>query len=89
MAPSRAFRLSAAAVLLLAALPAALAHGGEEMAHGEQMQGGDDSHAHVAEHTDQIEYPPTYFAHGEHGGLIYAHIALMVISWIIVLPVGG
>jgi hypothetical protein len=59
------------------------------MAHGEQTQGGDDSHAHVVEHTDQMEYPPTYFAHGEHGGLMYAHIALMVISWVIVLPVGG
>lgn len=35
-----------------------------------------------------IEYPPTYFAHTEHAGLMYAHIVLMVMSWIVFLPVG-
>lgn len=34
------------------------------------------------------EYPPTYFAHTEYVGLVYAHIVLMAISWVIVLPVG-
>lgn len=90
MAPSRSSQLSTAAVaavLLLAAVPVALAHGGDEM---EAMpeQSGHDAHAHVAEPVDDIEYPPTYFAHGEHVGLMYAHIGLMAIAWILVLPLG-
>ena len=34
------------------------------------------------------QYPPTYFALEEHSALIYGHIALMVIGWGIMLPVG-
>ncbi|KAH9904573.1 hypothetical protein F4778DRAFT_770469 [Xylariomycetidae sp. FL2044] len=35
---------------------------------------------------DEDSYPPTYFSHPEHQAVIYAHIALMVIGWIFVLP---
>lgn len=35
-----------------------------------------------------VTYPPTYFAHPEHSGLIYGHIALTVIAWVFFLPVG-
>jgi hypothetical protein len=34
------------------------------------------------------EYPDTYFAHTEHSGVIYTHIALMVLSWVFLLPIG-
>ncbi|KAJ6788901.1 hypothetical protein PWT90_00112 [Aphanocladium album] len=33
------------------------------------------------------EYPNTYFAHTECVGTIYAHIALMLIAWVFILPV--
>ncbi|KND90904.1 putative membrane protein C3B8.06 [Tolypocladium ophioglossoides CBS 100239] len=36
---------------------------------------------------DQADYPPTYFAHPDHVGLVCAHIALMVLAWVFVLPV--
>lgn len=32
--------------------------------------------------------PQTYFQFGEHSGLIMAHILLMAISWVFVLPIG-
>ncbi|KAM0324544.1 hypothetical protein ACHAQA_007929 [Verticillium albo-atrum] len=31
-------------------------------------------------------YPPTYFGLADHGGVMYAHIALMILAWVIVLP---
>ena len=31
---------------------------------------------------------PYYFAHPDHKGLLYGHIALMSIGWIIILPIG-
>ena len=37
---------------------------------------------------DASEYPDTYFSHPDHVSVIYAHIALMVLSWVFVLPVG-
>jgi hypothetical protein len=33
-------------------------------------------------------YPPTYFAHPEHVRTIYAHIILMTVGWVLILPVG-
>lgn len=37
---------------------------------------------------DPADYPPTYFAHPDHVAVIYSHIALMVIAWVFVLPIG-
>lgn len=37
---------------------------------------------------DAGSYAPTYFTHPEHRGLIYAHIGLMVLSWVVFLPIG-
>lgn len=34
------------------------------------------------------EVPPSYFRHPEHSHLILAHIALMTIGWVFVLPMG-
>ncbi|KAJ9134727.1 Integral membrane protein [Pleurostoma richardsiae] len=36
---------------------------------------------------DPDEYPPTYFAHPEHRGVIYTHITLMTLAWVLMLPV--
>ncbi|RFU75511.1 hypothetical protein TARUN_6755 [Trichoderma arundinaceum] len=36
---------------------------------------------------DDSEYPPNYFAHPEHRQVLYAHIALMTLAWVIFLPV--
>ncbi|KAI5925613.1 hypothetical protein F4810DRAFT_717939 [Camillea tinctor] len=36
---------------------------------------------------DPDSYPPTYFSHPEHAGVMYAHIASMVISWVFILPI--
>ncbi|KAK3348095.1 hypothetical protein B0H65DRAFT_165742 [Neurospora tetraspora] len=76
--------LAGAAVLGLL-VPTALAHGGGEGGHG--GHGG-------MEMTDadkprpEEEYPLTYFAHPDHKTAIYAHIALMVLAWVFMLPVG-
>ncbi|KAI1826586.1 hypothetical protein F4861DRAFT_529706 [Xylaria intraflava] len=35
---------------------------------------------------DPNSYPPTYFAHPEHAATIYAHIGIMIIGWVFILP---
>lgn len=67
---------------LLLQLPAAVAHGGDA---GHGGHGGGNSTADMPK--DESEYPPSYFAHPEHVGVIYAHITLMVLAWVFVLPV--
>lgn len=66
-----------ATAAILGALPAVLAHGddgGEGMAAPQEDQKLD-------------SYPPTYFSHPEHRGVMYAHIVLMVLGWVFVLPI--
>ena len=65
---------------VLGLLPLVLAHGGGDGDHGE-LHGSDKL-------KDETEYPATYFAHPDHIGVIYSHIALMVVAWVFVLPVG-
>lgn len=72
------------ALLLGALLPTALAHGGPEGAM--DMGGGTNSSADEPLPEDQ--YPPSYFSHPEHRGLLFAHIALEVLSWVFMLPLG-
>ena len=67
-----------ASTLVLSLLPVVLAHGG----------GKEHVEVHTDEPKDNSEYPPTYFAHPDHVGVIYAHIALMTLAWVFVLPVG-
>lgn len=73
-----------ALVAVAGALPAVLAHGNEDEG---AMDTGMDMSTEEPK-PDPDSYPPTYFAHTEHVAEIYAHIALMVISWVIVLPIG-
>jgi Domain of unknown function (DUF2427) len=35
-----------------------------------------------------VAAPSTYFRYGEHSGLMMAHIFLMTIAWVFVLPIG-
>ncbi|KAK3376010.1 hypothetical protein B0T24DRAFT_213445 [Lasiosphaeria ovina] len=67
-----------ASAIILGLLPGALAHGDDDMEMGE----GSDKPL------PDDQYPPNYFGLADHRGLIYAHIALMVLAWIFILPVG-
>lgn len=66
-------------------VPTVLAHGGDEGGHsghgGMEMTDADKPRP-------EEEYPLTYFAHPDHKTAIYAHIALMVLAWVFMLPVG-
>jgi len=54
-------------------------HGGHE---------GDHSDHSVPPAPGRLDTLPYYFAHPDHKGLLYGHIALMSIGWIIILPIG-
>ncbi len=91
MRPTRAPSISIRSVLVLVLgilLATAQAHGGSSGS----SQHGDAESMDMGMNTDmdkpQDEYPPTYFAHAPHAGLMYAHIGLMVVAWVFVLPVG-
>lgn len=67
-----------AVATVLGFIPTALAHGDEmdmDMGHGVEPP-----------KLDPDAYPPTYFAHSEYTGVIYAHICLMAVAWVIILP---
>ncbi|KAJ3528847.1 hypothetical protein NM208_g10017 [Fusarium decemcellulare] len=66
--------------LVLALLPVVLAHGDDHERDGDMGHGTDKPQ-------DDSEYPDTYFSHPDHVSVIHAHIALMVLSWVFVLPV--
>ena len=75
----------AIALLLAASLPVVLAHG-DEMP-GMDM-GAMQENASVTT-TSDFEYNPSYFHYREHARLMNAHIALTMLSWVGVLPIGG
>lgn len=80
-------------VALSLMVPGVLAHGDEaggmDMGVGEAGgMGGMMNMSTPDAKPDESSYPPTYFAHPEHQGLLWAHIVVMAIGWIIVLPVG-
>jgi hypothetical protein len=69
-------------------LPAVLAHGDEGMNMGGGDMGGPVDMGAQQPDNDAQEYPPNYFSHPEHRGVLVAHIALMVLGWVFVLPLG-
>jgi hypothetical protein len=71
-----------ATVAVLGLIPAALAHGDDDM----DMTMGASTSADEPLPDDQ--YAPTYFSLGEHTAAIYGHIGLMVAAWVFMLPVG-
>lgn len=79
--------MRSSAVLLLLGLAAhAIAHGDEHeddpMAMEMEMEPVEDGGQNV------VDLPPSYFDHPDDKVLIYAHIALMTLSWIFALPTG-
>ncbi|KAM0490679.1 hypothetical protein ACHAP8_011297 [Fusarium lateritium] len=71
--------------LWLALFPVVVAHN-----HGQgtgKMEMGIDHGSNTTQPPKHQDYPDTYFAHPEHSGTIYTHIALMVISWVFILPI--
>lgn len=78
-----------AAALLLVSLANALPHddhAGMDM-NMDQGHGHGDAPAEAPKDTgDPADL--SYFAYGEHSGMILAHIILMVLSWCFILPVG-
>lgn len=74
----------ATAVLLLVALPLVVAHG-----HGSETVGGGMEMADTPQpQVQNNDGPGSYWSLSEHTGLIYMHIALEMIAWFVVLPVG-
>jgi len=86
--------LALAGVVLLGLLPLAIAHGHDGDGDGEMamdMSMGEASVPRPTIHsnlTAEVPGPPSYFQYGEHSGLIVAHILLMTIGWVFVLPIG-
>jgi hypothetical protein len=73
----------AAAALLLQLLPLVAAHGDEH--HGETMD--------MTSHDAPAPQPPneghrSYWSLSEYAALMYWHIALEIVAWVVVLPVG-
>ena len=77
MQPSRA-TTTASVALLLGALPLIAAHGEEHMQAGQEHEPNMIAGTH--------EPVPNYFRHPHYAGWMYAHIALMITSWVITLP---
>ncbi|KAH8195763.1 hypothetical protein TruAng_010065 [Truncatella angustata] len=71
-----------AATAVLSALPTGYAHGDDNGA----MDMGMDMNVEES-NPNPGSYAPTYFTHPEHRGLIYTHIALMTLGWLVVLPI--
>lgn len=66
-----------------------LAHGDEGMSmDGDMDMGGAMNMSAQQPGNDTQEYPPNYFSHPEYRGTLVAHIALMVLGWVFVLPLG-
>lgn len=89
MPGGRIFTLAAAASLL-ELLPLVVAHGHDENGTdlGEMNAASVSATAAAHNAAEAVEALPSYFWHPEHAGLMYAHIALMILGWVVVLPVG-
>lgn len=75
----RRFAVAAVAALLVGGLPVVAAHG-----HETEVMGAEGSNVNVAVEETK---PQSYFSFGQYPGWIGAHIALMILAWIIVMPV--
>ncbi|UNI17308.1 hypothetical protein JDV02_003664 [Purpureocillium takamizusanense] len=83
MSVAALLRAGASAFAMLTVLSAGKAHAtGVDM---NMDMGTGEAAGH--EQSASQSYPPTYFAHPHYVGVIYAHIALMVIAWVFVLPI--
>lgn len=86
----RVFRLLAL-LAVAGAIPKVFAHGGDEGAMDMGNDGDMGGHGGMGSEDPQPDpgsYPATYFAHPEHVTAIYAHIGIMVVGWVFMLPTG-
>jgi len=74
----------AAAALLLEALPLAVAHGSEHDDGKMDMDMGGGPEAPASADSK----PMSYWSLTDHVGVMYTHILLMSLAWVVVLPVG-
>ncbi|KAL9091443.1 MAG: hypothetical protein Q9165_004829 [Trypethelium subeluteriae] len=89
MPTGRAFLILAAAALF-ELLPLALAHGEGSNGPDEKapMRNGTPSRPTIADGKEAASVEPqSYFALSDHVNRIYAHIFLMVLAWVVILPV--
>lgn len=77
MPPASAY-LETAAVLLFALAHTAAAHGHDEVS-------AEDVRPTINTASGE---PESYSQLGKHGGMMFAHVALMTIAWVLVLPIG-
>ncbi|PVH76018.1 integral membrane protein [Cadophora sp. DSE1049] len=73
-----------AGVVLLTFASVALAHGHDD---DMTMNMGEPAHAPPPATPSNSAKPDTYFQYGEHSALMLAHIVLMTIGWVFVLPI--
>ncbi|KAH7246902.1 hypothetical protein B0J15DRAFT_402440 [Fusarium solani] len=81
---SRFLALGSSPVIFLTHVSRALADG---HGHGHDHGGQDESETIQGIKDELDKGPRTYFALSDNSGLIYSHIALMTIAWIVILPV--
>jgi len=75
-----------AGVILLGLASVAAAHGHDGEMNMDMSEPGPSQPANLA--ASDVAAPATYFQYGEHSGLLAAHIVLMTIGWVFVLPIG-
>lgn len=81
--------LATSFTLFLASLATAIPHGDDEsMDMGMDMNAGNASQPTTTATQATTNGPMSYFAYSKHSSAIIAHIALMVLGWCFVLPVG-
>jgi len=75
-----------AVVVLLGFASAAGAHGHDG---DTNMEMAGPSRPTIATASDNSDAgPQSYFQYGEHSGLLIAHILLMILGWMFILPIG-
>lgn len=80
-----ALRVASAVVVLGLLVPTVLGHGGDEAM---SMEMGSDMTIGVTAPPPELDLSPSYIAHPEHGSILLAHIGLMLLAWVFVLPLG-
>lgn len=75
------------ALAVLAASPPVLAHGVEASAASMDMSHGTHGAMNMSNTEDWPDYR-NYFSHPEHTGLMYVHILLTILSWVVLMPIG-
>lgn len=81
-------RTAFAAAWLLVSVASALPHGDNDSMDMD-MNMNMDAHTEPESNPGSSDNSPmSYFAHGKHSGTIIAHVALMVLAWCFILPIG-